>query len=77
MKLPYRITDRAGPYVAGRRVSPGDVLELAAPEAAAEKPYGTIEPVDRKVIGMARTAPPDVEPSPAEAPAAERRGKKG
>ena len=52
-KRPYVVTDKAPPYVAGRRVKAGDPLELTEYEARAELqqlhilPEGdTLSPVD-------------------------------
>jgi len=41
----YRVTDKAGPKVAGRTASPGEVLDLTEPEARYEVMAGTIVPV--------------------------------
>jgi hypothetical protein len=41
----YEVTDKAGPYAAGRRVNPGDVIRLNAKQAWYELSLGTIRPV--------------------------------
>jgi hypothetical protein len=43
-KKPYRVTDAAGPYVAGRKVKHGTVLELSAAQAEYELQRGVIAP---------------------------------
>ncbi|MFI5411297.1 hypothetical protein [Kaistia sp. UC242_56] len=50
-KKPYRVTDAAGPYVAGRKVKPGSILDLSAAQAEYElqrgviAPHGTVAPL--------------------------------
>jgi hypothetical protein len=41
----YQVTGKAGHWVAGRRVSVGDVLQLTARQAEHELRLGTIAPV--------------------------------
>lgn len=36
MRKRYRVTEAAGPWVAGRKVSPGDILELTDEQAEYE-----------------------------------------
>jgi len=43
-KKPYRVTDAAGPYVAGRKVKPGSILDLSAAQAEYELQRGVIAP---------------------------------
>ncbi len=47
----YQVTGKAGHWVAGRRVSVGDVLQLTVRQAEHELRLGTIAPV------AAKTAP--------------------
>ncbi|RWX72590.1 hypothetical protein [Mesorhizobium sp. M2A.F.Ca.ET.039.01.1.1] len=41
-RKPYRVTDEAGPWVAGRKVKPGAILELTDDQAAYEIARGQI-----------------------------------
>ncbi|WEK50313.1 MAG: hypothetical protein P0Y66_22165 [Candidatus Kaistia colombiensis] len=43
-KKPYRVTDAAGPYVAGRKVKPGAIIDLTKAQAEYELRLGTIVP---------------------------------
>ncbi len=42
----YRVTDKAGPKVAGRRVQPGETIELTENAARGELLAGAIVPTD-------------------------------
>ncbi|SUA65585.1 Uncharacterised protein [Brucella anthropi] len=42
----YRVTERAGLWVAGRKVRPGDILELSLQQAEYELMRGIICPVE-------------------------------
>lgn len=43
-KKPYRVTDAAGPYVAGRKVAVGAILDLTSAQAEYELQRGVITP---------------------------------
>ncbi|WP_336801806.1 hypothetical protein [Kaistia sp. MMO-174] len=43
-KKPYRVTDAAGPYVAGRKVKIGAIIDLTNAQAEYELLLGTIAP---------------------------------
>lgn len=52
----YRVSDAAGPWVAGRKVAPGDHLELTDDQAAYELARGQIEvPAGGRAETAART----------------------
>lgn len=54
-KLKYSVTETAPIEVAGRRVSPGDVLELTEPQARYELLQGFIEPFEAPSKKAAKT----------------------
>jgi len=68
--MQYRVTTKAGPKVAGRTASPGEVLDLTEPEARYELMAGTIVPVADATVPVAGSAA-DPTPPPAAADAPE------
>lgn len=57
-KTTFRITDKAGEYIAGkRRVRGAETIMLTSREAAYELSLGTIEPMGEKLAAKARTKP--------------------
>lgn len=54
-KKKYQVTESAPIEVAGRRVSPGDVLELTEPQARYELLQGFVEPFEAPSKKVAKT----------------------
>ena len=63
----YRITDKAGQWVAGKRVRVGDVLELTERQAEHEFRLGTITPAGASQA--AQTQPATTAKAKAQTPA--------
>jgi hypothetical protein len=61
----YQVTDKAGQWVAGKRVRAGDILQLSERQAEHEFRLGTIAPV-----GASQAAPQAAKAAPATTPKA-------
>lgn len=66
----YVVTDRAGPFVAGLRVNPGDELELTENEARTELLEGAIVEKGRKLAKAFDAVTPRLEKTQTAAAAA-------